>query len=192
MKKLWLKLKSIFKKKEKDIIIKPFEPLKWGIIVPHTSKAKGAQGSGTNEYDYGLELANCLKNKFHFATRDKAGVKGAALELYKKGVRASLEPHLNAYDGKAKGYEILILKGDETSKRYASHFLKAFAAKYPNRVNRGIKEMEKGERGAGNLLAAKSAGMEVVLLSEMFFIDNPHEFIKPIYMADFWSNNLTS
>ena len=189
MKWLCKKLKSIFKKK-KEVTIAPFKGLKWGVIVPHTEKAKGAYGNNTNEYDYGLKLAKAIG--LPYETRDAGGVGGATKRLKARGVTATLEPHKNAYNGKAKGYEILILKGDERSKIEALHFIKLFEDKYPNRYKRngnGIKEVSKGDRGYYNLTAARQY-MQVALLSEMFFIDNPHDYLSPFVMGEFWKKAL--
>ena len=166
-----------------------FKPA-WGIIVPHLDRAGGAETpSGRwNEYKYGLHMAKFM-DKAH-ATRDEGGVYGAAKELKKYGCNASLEPHKNAYNGKANGYEILILKGDHLSKHYAELFLEEFSRKYPQRKNRGIKEMTKGGRGYKNLIDAKRAGMEVALLSEMFFIDVAGEWLEPHVMGKFWEEVL--
>ena len=125
--------------------------------------------------------------------RNDGGVKGAAKRLVKKKVNATLEPHKNAYNGKAKGFEILVLKGDSLSRHYAELFAEAFKVKFPDRVLRGykgIKEVSGRDNGAANLRASKNAGAEVALLSESFFIDNPNEWIEPREMAHFWAENL--
>lgn len=166
-----------------------FKP-SWGIIVPHTEKAGGADtpDGKWNEYKYGLHMAKSIDRPH--ATRDNGGVLAAARSLKEQGCNCSLEPHKNAYNSRANGYEILILKGDSLSKQYAELFLDAFAQKYPARRNRGVKEMTKGGRGYRNLIDAKRGGMEVALLSEMFFIDNNSDWLPPHVMANFWSNNL--
>lgn len=165
--------------------------IKWGIIVPHTKEAQGAVSKLTkvSEYKYGKVLISYLST-YPFATRDAAGIKGAVKELVSKGCNASLEPHKNAFNNKAKGYEILVIKGDNASKEYARLILEAFEDEYPNRRNRGIKEVSKGDRGYYNLKTAKKAGIKVALLSEMFFIDNPVDYVEPQTMAAFWQKVL--
>jgi len=164
-----------------------FKPA-WGFIIPHTAKAGGAANPDKtwDEYQYGTAMAPQIGKPF--ADRNSGGVKGAAKNLKRKGCNASLEGHLNSFNGQVQGAEILVLKGDDLSKYYAELFLAAYKAKYPGKNIRGVKEMKKGGRGAGNLIAAKKAGMEIALLSEMFFIDS--EWITPEEMAQFWAANL--
>lgn len=167
--------------------------IKWGIIIPHVKKAGGADtpDGKIDEYDYGLKMVDKLDMPYE--TRDSGGVKGAAKRLKKRGVTASLEPHKNAYNGKAEGFEILVLASDSLSIEFAELIAEAFAKKFPDRKIRGrggLKKLKKGDRGAGNLIAAKKAGMKVALLSEAFFIDNPAEWIEPDVMAKFWTENL--
>lgn len=165
----------------------------WGIIIPHT-KSTGGAGNDThkmNEYYYGLKMVKTLG--LPFETRDSGGVRGATKRLLSKGIKCTLEPHKNAYNGKAFGFEILVLKGDDLSIHYAELFAQAFKARFPDRRLRhgnGLKVLNKGDRGAGNLVASKKAGAEVALLSEAFFIDNDSEWIAPEEMAQFWSEQL--
>ena len=164
--------------------------IRWGIIIPHTFKGKGAYSANKkhNEYDYASQMADLINHIPH-RFRDSGGVKGACESLKLNDCNASLEPHLNAYNNKAQGYEILVLKGDSRSKRVAELILEQFGEKYPDRRNRGVKEIEKGDRGYWNLKTAKNY-MDIALLSEMFFIDNPDEWITPAEMAKFWKEVL--
>lgn len=205
MKKLWKWIKRFFtndySEPSRDYgshgeTDKPeFKP-RWGIIIPHTNKAPGASGyrpSGVkiSEYKYGLEMSMGIP--LPYATRDRSGVKGAAESLKSRGCNASLEPHKNAFNKKAHGFEILVLKGDKLSAQYARLFADAFADKYPERRlrhDKGIKWISKGDRGYHNLVAAKKAGMDVALLSESFFLDNQNEWISPEEMAAFWDELL--
>lgn len=161
--------------------------LKWGYIVPHTKSAQGAETPDnlTSEYKYGLSVAVTNADSILWDDRNDGGVKGAVKRLVGKGVNATFEDHKNAYNGKVGGAEILIIKGDSLSKHYAELILDAYALKYPNRNIRGVKEMKKGGRGYNNLLAAKKAGADVALLGEMFFIDNPADFIPVNTYANF-------
>lgn len=195
-------LKSIFKKKpvvishgeddDTPTTSKGFVP-QWGVIVPHTTKAQGASTPDKrmteNKYAYFM-LAH---TDFKYFTRDEHGVAGAARGLKRRGVNASIEPHKNAFNGKAKGFEILVLKGDTLSEHYARMIAENFIDQFPDRKlrhDRGIKWVKRGDRGAASLIAAKANGMEVALLVETFFIDNPDEWIEPEVMAKFWTENL--
>ena len=165
-----------------------FEPI-WGYIVPHTANAQGAEApdsrGGISEYLYGVNIAIANEETVPWESRNDGGVKGASKRLVKAGVNATFEDHKNAYNHKVGGAEILIIKGDDLSRKYAEFILEAFAEKFPDRKIRGIKERKKGGRGYNNLVAAKKAGADVALLGEMFFIDNEKDFIDPITYAEF-------
>lgn len=180
---------NCFKRKSKEIV-----PAKFGIIVPHTVKKQGATSKkGISEYKYVCDMVQYLASDIRHSFRDFDGVRGAASTLSNLGCNASLEPHLNAFNGKAKGFEILIIKNDMASKFYAEMFAQHFSSEFPERVLRhrtGIKEVSKGDRGYNNLKTAKKNGMEIALLSEAFFIDNNSEWISPEEMADFWNSLL--
>ena len=172
---------------------------RWGVIIPHTVDGQGAhsreqkdlEGRPITEYVYGFSLMNNLKLPYY--TRNSGGVSGAAKLLKRDGCNASLEPHKNAFNTKAKGFEILVIKGDHLSAKYAEEFAAAFKAKFPDRVLRhgnGVKPVVRGQNGYRNLVNAKKNGMEVALLSESFFIDNKNEWIEPETMAEFWKETL--
>jgi hypothetical protein len=193
---MWRWIKRIFRRNVSEPMnnygshgsdLPAFKP-RWGIIIPHTKRAGGAYSKThhIDEYHYALDMFP--SSGISYETRDAGGVSGAASRLRKRGFNASLEPHLNSFNGQVQGAEILVLKGDKLSKRFAELFLDVYKAKYPGKNIRGVKQMKKGQRGAANLIAAKRAGMEVALLSEMFFLDS--EWITPDEMAQFWADNL--
>lgn len=200
---MWTTLKRMLKKKPNIVShgagpdSKKFYP-KWGVIIPHTKIDGGANNINSikykffNEYNYALDMIDHMP--VPFATRDNGkGVAGAAKQLIELGCTASLEPHLNAYNRKAKGFEILVLKGDRLSAYYAEMIAQNFKDYFTERVLRhgnGVKIVSKNDRGYANLIAAKNQGMEVALLSEAFFIDNDQDFISPFNMGPFWRENL--
>ena len=190
MRKIIRFFKNLFKRKLPEPIN---EPLNWGFIIPHTYKAQGASNkSGTiTEYEYADKMA--WKTKIHAQFRDNGGVSGAASRLSELGCNASIEPHLNAFNGKAKGFEILAIAGDSKSISEGIRIAKAFKERFPDRVLRhgnGVKIVHRGDRGYKNLEAARFAGMSVALLSEAFFLDNPDEWIDHQDMASFWESVL--
>ena len=191
--RLWSYLKSTFSKPVNDYGSgEPFIPT-WGIIVPHTQASQGASSwdSIYTEYLYGLALVNLLP--VPWGTRNNKGVYGAAKTLKERGCTCSLEPHFNAYNKRAHGAEILVMKGDDLSAKYARLFIEQFSDTYSDRRIRhgdGIKWVGKGDRGYRNLHSAKLGGMKVAILTELFFIDNPIDFINPSDMADFWKDAL--
>ena len=187
-------LKSIFVKEQNSHGYGKPEALKWGVIVPHTQKAPGAvtKGGVVSEYNYAGFMAQ--KMKFSYFYRDGIGVLGAAKKLAQYGgCNASLEPHLNAFNNRARGFEILVMEGDRLSYDIAENIATAFKEAYPDRILRhgnGVKVVKKGDAGFYNLRDAKRGGMKVALLSEAFFIDNPDEWIDQIDMAKFWESVL--
>lgn len=187
-------------KKADKVVSKPVEVgnLKWGFVVPHTKAKAGAVLKDRDgkvvaqEYFYAKDALRLLQDHLGVTvgTRDEGGLNGAYGWLNIEGCTASIEPHLNAFNTKAKGYEVLVLKGDTTSALYAKELLDLFGKMYPDRVNRGIKYVKSGDNGFANLMAAKKNGMEVALLTELFFIDNKSEWISRGDMAQFFNRFL--
>ena len=179
-------------KKDYDYGQEEFIP-NWGIIIPHTRRSGGAKSFDGlyDEYIYAHLMTREMK--IPVATRDLSNVLGAAKELVKDGCNASLEPHYNAYNGKAHGASIFVLKGDSLSEKYARLMIEDFAEMFPNRKLRhdnGLKFLVKGDRGYYNLEQAKKAGMKIALLSELFFGDNENDFMSPETQSIFWEGHL--
>lgn len=191
--RLWSYLKSTFSKPVNDYGSgEPFIPT-WGIIVPHTQASQGASSwdSIYTEYLYGLALVNLLP--VPWGTRNNKGVYGAAKTLKERGCTCSLEPHFNAYNKRAHGAEILVMKGDDLSAKYARLIMDDFSEEFPTkrlRHDKGIKWVSRGDRGYNNLLKAKLAGMKVALLSELHFGDNERDFISPTVQAEFLKEHI--
>lgn len=172
-----------------------FSPV-WGLIIPHQKDAQGATSFDNKytEYTYAHVMAEMIG--IPYMTRDLGGVAEAAHTLinnYK--VNCLIETHFNAYNGKAHGYEILVMKGDDLSARYARFFLESFGDLYPRRRPRhdkGIKWVSKGDRGFHNLRLAKAAGADVAMLTELFFGDNIEDFIDPSTQAMFWRDHFVA
>lgn len=97
----------------------------------------------------------------------------------------TIELHLNSYNKKAVGCEVLVLDKDIQSSITAKSFASAFAKKF-NRVKRGeggVKWIKAGDRGYGNLNSVSIAKSS--MLVEPFFCDNPEEWIEPVTYAEF-------
>jgi len=185
--------------KKKKIVVsegygeKPVSRYTFGIIIPHTDKHPGATsfGESISEYDYAFEMIQTLGNEYD--TRDKDGVSGAARSLIKRDCNASIETHFNAYNQKAYGAEMLVLKNDSESIEVARLIMEDFKEYFPGRKlrgDRGLKLLSKGDRGSYNLIAAKNQGMKVALLSELFFGDNESDWMKPSIQAEFWKRHI--
>ena len=167
---------------EIDLHFKP----EWGHIVAHNSKKQGANtyNKAYSEYTYGNILSHSLSMPSE--TRDDGGVSLAAKRLTNKGCNASIECHYNAYNGIVGGIEILVLRGDDFSAKYAKMIISEAMSKLDNiklRGDGGIKWISKGDRGYYNLVNAKSAGMKVAILTELFFGDNEKDFMSPSMQA---------
>lgn len=190
---------KFWEKKEFDASTLP--SLNWGVIIGHTVLKQGARtkappsGRDKNvfEYAYSSEMAKYLNGDIAHSFRDFGGVRGAVESLEAMNCNASIEHHLNAFNGQAKGFEVLFLKGDKESEYYALEFAQMFKETFPGRILRhsnGLKPISRGDRGYNNLKKAKKGGMLVALLSEAFFIDNSREWIEPEELAAFWNKCL--
>ena len=159
-----------------------------GVIVPHNKKAQGAETTDGVYTEYRYALMEWMSLNYPRETRDKGGVSGAAKRLKAQGCNFSIEPHKNAYNEVVRGHEVLVLEGDKLSIKYAKQLVDMFGGEFPLSPNRGVKELVRGDRGYYNLVRAKKAGMEVALLTELFFIDNKEDFIPVDDMEAFWRN----
>jgi len=166
--------------------------MSWGYIVPHLKSAQGAQlAKGMTEYKYGLNCAKILDELqgIPWETRDVGGVSGAARRLSKRNVKYSIEDHKNAYNRKVGGFEVLVHRGYPKDAIAAEMLIETFTERLPNLKLRGIsgiKWVEGRNRGAGNIRAAHSGGMEIALLTEPFFIDNIDDWIPVDMLADIY------
>jgi hypothetical protein len=194
MKKFFINLYRKFQQKKVDKINKKpvvVDELKWAMVVGHSKseigcvlKKKGKVVYTENAHSRGTidkvhsGLMKITGESLTRAVRDGWGLEGAYSSLAQDGITASIESHRNAFNTKARGYEVWILKGDTLSKQYAEELINRMSKFFPTRINRGVKEVEAGGRGFVNLYEAKKAGMKVALLSELFFLDNESEFIS--------------
>lgn len=159
----------------------------WGIIIPHTEKRPGALSfdGRYSEYVY----AGIMSTKIGLPLYHANSPESLAETFKHLGVNASIEPHFNAFNGGVKGAEILVLHNDIKSEYFARLFMEYFVEKYPTRKLRhgnGIKYLKHGDRGFRNLNKAKSSGMKVAVLSELFFGDNGEDWLSPEDQAVFW------
>lgn len=159
---------------------------KVGFIIPHTTTAPGASSfdGQYNENNYARIFVPTLD--LPFSLRDGQGVSGAAADLRSEGCNFSIEPHYNSYNSLVSGMELLVRYEDQESIEAAEKIIATFKAMYPDRTIRGIKKLKKRGRGRGNLDAAARKGMKVQILSELFFGDNPKDWMSPKDQADFW------
>ena len=176
---------------------KHFVP-KWGMVCGHTKANQGLTytvgDSVYTEYIYGtIMIPHCY---VPWNTREEKGSVKSQLarsvdSLVKhQGVNATIEIHQNAFNGKARGFEIWYLDGDELSRSYAEEFVFQFGEQFFTRRNRGAKKARRSDRAYHNLIGAKLGGAKVALLAEMFFGDNENDYMSPNTQASFWRSVL--
>lgn len=161
--------------------------MKLAIIIGHELKSKGAKGvypiSGY-EYDFNSEIAQLI---FHSAMdralpirifkRDGLGISGVYKQVQDwaggNSEAVAIELHCNAFNGKVRGTETLFDKDPDDSIEFAREIHQSIctALNRKNKEDRGIKLIEKGDRGYINLNLCKIPSAIV----EPFFIDNPED-----------------
>lgn len=188
---LFKKLKSIFSKPAQQNS-KPKAPIKKvAIIVGHGNGDSGAMGwNGVSEFDYNASVASAIEmspteKEVKVFYRGSSGISGVAKQAVKWGADIVIELHLNAFNGKAKGCEVLCLEGDLLSGEKAKSFSKLFCEKF-NRVKRrdaGVNWISSSDRGGLSLRSLSSTSYAILV--EPFFIDNKEEWIDPKEYAAF-------
>jgi len=204
----WLKklLRKIFSKNMNPVpSVPPKQPLpevpkkeemdsspkkKIAIVVGHGNGDGGANTwNGSNEFNYNSFVAEEVKRKTKHLVknfyRGKSGIVGVALEAVAWNPDISIELHLNSYNGKAKGCEVLVLQGDKKSAELAREFAWQFTSKFGRvlRGDQGVKWLSSGDRGAASLKAVAPINQSILI--EPFFCDNPDEWIPADKYARF-------
>lgn len=197
-KSIWNYIKLVFKKPSIPSSTpsepsKPYEPktgLRIGICLGHsfTGSDKGAYGNGTNEVEYNSFVMDYLQlqgipDVRYYKARNSLN---AAYDAKREGCDIIIQLHLNAYNGDARGCEVLVIDGDVKSYAIAEKFAKEFTGKF-NRVMRrsydnGKKMLSSRDRGVSSLVASGSAQK---ILVEPFFIDNVNDFVPKEEYAEF-------
>lgn len=207
---MWNWFKNLFKKKQSapveknpiDEAIKVPKPLgpigksKIAILVGHGAGDGGAScWNKMTEHDYNKKVAMIIASRMPNVTiyfKQKVGGWApvyAQMALHRPEL--SVELHLNAYNGKAVGCEVLITS--EVARSLGERYASMFCAKF-NRVMRGakgIKWLGSGDRGFGNVYSASKVAKKAMLL-ESFFCDNKNEWIEPEIYAEFLVEFLNS
>lgn len=171
---------------------------KIAVIVGHGNGDSGALGwNGVEEFRFNSEVAEAIKDRtnkqIQVFYRTSSGIKGVATRAMAWNPDMTLELHLNAFNGKAKGCEVLTLK-DKASVDIGKSFSSTFCKKF-NRILRdedGVVELEKKDRGYFSLKCLDDPAPSILV--EPFFIDNKEEWIEPKDYAEFligWINELS-
>lgn len=137
---------------------------------------RGAENhDGTTEFDWNLDLGNRIKVALT-GTALEAVICGrkveksptdAAHQITATGADFAVELHLNAADTKASGTEMLHATVSARGKELAGH-LQREAVAVLGLPNRGVKSLERTERGAAIVWESKPP----TVIVESFFIDN--------------------
>lgn len=157
--------------------------MKIALIIGHGNGDSGAMGfNGMSEFNYNSfvaeEVAKSLKQVELFYRGDEgiAGV-GHLVEAFQPDI--SIELHLNAFNGKSEGCEVLCLVSDGKAAELGRNFAEAFCKKFRRRVRAdfGVKWIDKKDRGYFNLHSVESVPKNILV--EPFFVDNQNEWIEP-------------
>jgi N-acetylmuramoyl-L-alanine amidase len=167
---------------------------KIALIVGHGNGDSGAMGwNGMSEFNFNQFVADEIENRdlgkeIRVFYRGPSGITGVSAKAVMWRPDLTIELHLNAFNGKAKGCEVLCLKGDLDSETIAKDFSHKFTTHFKRvlRGKDGIKWISKNDRGGLNLRSLATIKQRILI--EPFFIDNPEEWISPMIYADFLSD----
>lgn len=191
-KKIWIKIKSLFKKKKIEIqkteetVIQDSNIQRIAIIIGHSEKSGGASlYNGSNEYKYNKEIAETLLEVCKYgAYNDKDFNKVVKIfnrnyktrldvgnEVGEWNADLSLELHFNAAKRRAKGCEMLILKRDRKTAKIAQHLIDEISSVFSmgKRHDNGIKYLDSADRGYTNLMHCRTHGVKYPMIVEPFF-----------------------
>lgn len=174
---------NCFKKKPVRELPEPDEqPIgKLGVIVGHTSRAKGARFAlGGYEYDYNSHIARLISARAaesktvecEVFTRNSGGISGAYQSAIQAGCDVIIELHFNAFNTKVAGTETLCTT-DPKDRVFAEYVHRDICQAFGrDGDSRGVKPLSRSSRGGRNVY---SAGIIPNCLVEPFFGDNPDE-----------------
>ncbi len=132
------------------------------LCVGHSRQGDGGASSidGTTEWDYNCDLADRIASKTRQEVRvyNTYGGKSyansmrwLARKLKADGVKCAVELHFNSAKPTANGHEWLYWHSSEKGRLLARSLRDSMEDYFPMHVSRGIKEREKGGRGAAFL-----------------------------------------
>jgi len=211
MKFLELLLQLLLKPKKQEII-KKVEPAqekpKVAIIIGHDSKEQGASVyTGSTEYVWNSNVAEIMLQKaseldLRVFSRDGIGRQGVADLVGAFAPKLSIELHLNSFQTKALGCEVLYHADNPEDKELAQDLANMISDNFKTRLraDKGAKAIDMGDRGHINLLSVLEKGVDHVLLVEPCFanietseskaiIENPEKYAE--VLLDFIKKVLT-
>ena len=164
---------------------------KVALVLGHsfTGPDKGATGNGTNEVAYNSAVMDLVKAELGDLVSVVKGSSSVDAAIKAKALSPDIviQMHLNAYNGTAKGCEVLVVKGDSKSYPLAEKFAKEFTDAFSNVPMRrfsdqGKKILSSNDRGVTSLI---TSGSVKKVLVEPFFIDNSANFVPKEEYAKF-------
>lgn len=164
---------------------------KIALIIGHGYGDSGAIGwNKMEEHDYNKKVAYIVQEaikdrEIRLFWRGKTGITGVNGAVRAWDDDLSIELHLNSYNGKAFGCEVLTLKGDKVSVEMGRFFAREFCKKFNRTIRNedGVKELSSSDRGHYSLALVNDPPPSILV--EPFFIDNKNEWIEPETYAAF-------
>lgn len=154
------------------------------IVVGHTQNAQGAYGGqpiNQSEYLWNKDLASKIKaacSRFGVPSkifyRDNVGISGAYQQVLNWGASCVMELHFNSYTGAAKGTETLYDNDTNSGSKAWAGKLQGAMLEALGTSDRGLKELDSGDRGYGSVSAINIPSA----LVEPFFGDNVSDATK--------------
>jgi N-acetylmuramoyl-L-alanine amidase len=158
----------------------PTKKRRIAIARGHGGNDGGAYGQGTSEVEYNTWVMNKLEKHdlditIHFGGNSVSAMASAILAL----PDLIIQMHLNSADSDvANGCEVLVIKDDVESYKFAEEFAANFNAHFSRSARRastrGKKILESEDRGAASLRLAIACPK---ILVEPFFISNKDDFL---------------
>lgn len=169
----------------------------WGLVVGHDRFKPGAMSYSypththgidiTTEYQYWLERFHNIRNRLtqygvesHVITRDpektyRDQCKQVASDCSNKGVTDTIHGHFNSSLARAKGIEVLVLKGDQYAHEKADIITDMFSNNlgFKERHGDGVKEIVPGHNGYHMLKEVSKVASPILL--EPTFANWEHE-----------------
>jgi N-acetylmuramoyl-L-alanine amidase len=165
--------------------VKPVKQHVIGIVVGHNSKAQGAVNyKGETEFAFNSRVATKMKaiidadpsfdGKIYNRTPGASygnEIAELAADIKKDACEISIELHFNSGPKGAMGCEILAHAKNKLAIKIADKITDKLAATFglKQRDQDGVKELNKGDRGAYNLIALEDVGVRAPILVEPCF-----------------------
>lgn len=163
------------------------DPVRCALVIGHSFRSKGAANatSGATEYDLNSALAPKVAEEVRVMAGDSIKIDIVQRRDFAETYSGlpdrinALKPdfimsmHMNAFDTKVSGTEVLYYHGSRFGRRIAEIALRCFVEAL-GLPDRGVKPTRQNDRG-GHILACTRAP---AIICEPFFIDNDDDLAK--------------